>query len=265
MSWARGHPGPPRPLAPGHGVRPDLAAFAEWISFEEEDAEAAAEPPTCPKAAPQRLRYPRWAQRCRSPGVGDAEPFPLCVPGRSRPRSLPEPATGYTNPAYFIFEGVPNSWLPAPGEAPKKQAESPAGGQPCRSPAAPRLPLPAEEEPWCGQPRCGPPSPSRGHPLSPPRAGHHKRPKSAVLTRDTVGLGDCSLYAATHLSQLEPVSPQRRGDRHEVPLRQTPQVLEPPPRPCRDAPRPLGKRGAPGALDLEAQPPPPSDLQPARM
>lgn len=197
--------------------------------------------------------------------MGDAEPFPLCVPGRSRPRSLPEPATGYTNPAYFIFEGVPNSWLPAPGEAPKKQAESPAGGQPCRSPAAPRLPLPAEEEPWCGQPRCGPPSPSRGHPLSPPRAGHNKRPKSAVLTRDTVGLGDCSLYAATHLSQLEPVSPQRRGDRHEVPLRQTPQVLEPPPRPCRDAPRPLGKRGAPGALDLEAQPPPPSDLQPARM
>ncbi|NWI06178.1 SHP2A phosphatase, partial [Tichodroma muraria] len=53
----------------------------EWISFEEEDAEPAAEPPMCPKPHPQRLR--------------------------SRPRSLPEPATGYTNPAYFIFEGVP--------------------------------------------------------------------------------------------------------------------------------------------------------------
>ncbi|NXC99195.1 SHP2A phosphatase, partial [Certhia familiaris] len=53
----------------------------EWISFEEEDAEPAAEPPTCPKPPPQRLR--------------------------SRPRSLPEPTTGYTNPAYFIFEGVP--------------------------------------------------------------------------------------------------------------------------------------------------------------
>ncbi|NWX59129.1 SHP2A phosphatase, partial [Promerops cafer] len=53
----------------------------EWISFEEEDAEPAAEPPMCPKPPPQRLR--------------------------SRPRSLPEPATGYTNPAYFIFEGVP--------------------------------------------------------------------------------------------------------------------------------------------------------------
>ncbi|NXU35684.1 SHP2A phosphatase, partial [Drymodes brunneopygia] len=56
----------------------------EWISFEEEqeeDVEPAAEPPMCPKPPPQRLR--------------------------SRPRSLPEPATGYTNPAYFIFEGIP--------------------------------------------------------------------------------------------------------------------------------------------------------------
>ncbi|NXE00147.1 SHP2A phosphatase, partial [Chaetorhynchus papuensis] len=53
----------------------------EWISFEEEDAEPAAEAPVCPKPRPQRLR--------------------------SRPRSLPEPAPGYTNPAYFIFEGVP--------------------------------------------------------------------------------------------------------------------------------------------------------------
>ncbi|NWX28222.1 SHP2A phosphatase, partial [Notiomystis cincta] len=53
----------------------------EWISFEEEDAEPAAEAPMCPKPPLQRLR--------------------------SRPRSLPEPTTGYTNPAYFIFEGVP--------------------------------------------------------------------------------------------------------------------------------------------------------------
>ncbi|NXV00831.1 SHP2A phosphatase, partial [Cettia cetti] len=52
----------------------------EWISFEEEDAEPAAEPPVCPKLPRQRP---------------------------SRPRSLPEPATGYTNPAYFIFEGAP--------------------------------------------------------------------------------------------------------------------------------------------------------------
>ncbi|NXT23104.1 SHIP2 phosphatase, partial [Syrrhaptes paradoxus] len=53
----------------------------EWISFEEEDAEPAADAPTCPKPPLQRLR--------------------------SRPHSLPEPAAGYTNPAYFIFEGVP--------------------------------------------------------------------------------------------------------------------------------------------------------------
>ncbi|XP_031979559.1 phosphatidylinositol 3,4,5-trisphosphate 5-phosphatase 2-like isoform X1 [Corvus moneduloides] len=211
----------------------------EWISFEEDDAEPAAEAPVCPKPRPQRLR--------------------------SRPRSLPEPATGYTNPAYFIFEGVPNAWLPAPGAAPKKQAEGSAGGQQSRSPTGPRVPLPSEEEPCGGRPRCGPPSPSRGHPLSPPRVGHHKRPKSAVLTRDTAGLGDCSLYVATHLSQLDQVSPHCRGDRHEVPLRQTHPALEPPPRPCREAPKPLGKRGGLGALELEAQAPPPADLQPARM
>ncbi|XP_005526292.1 PREDICTED: phosphatidylinositol 3,4,5-trisphosphate 5-phosphatase 2-like [Pseudopodoces humilis] len=204
----------------------------EWISFEEEDAEPAAEPPMCPKLPPQRLR--------------------------SRPRSLPEPATGYTNPAYFIFEGVPNACPPAPGGAPRKQEERPVAAQPCWSPAGARVPLPSEEEPWCGRPRCGPPSPSRGHPLSPSRAGHHKRPKSAVLTGDTVGLGDCSLYGAT---QLDQVSPQLSGDR----LRQSHRVLEPPPRPCREAPRPLGKRGAPDASALEAQPPPPAEPQPARM
>ncbi|NXG12542.1 SHIP2 phosphatase, partial [Sakesphorus luctuosus] len=55
----------------------------EWISFEEEeeDAEPVPDPPTCLRQPPQRPR--------------------------SRPRSLPEAATNYTNPAYFIFEGVP--------------------------------------------------------------------------------------------------------------------------------------------------------------
>ncbi|NXT95550.1 SHIP2 phosphatase, partial [Anhinga rufa] len=79
----------------------------EWISFEEEDAEPVADTPMCPKPPLQRLRYPSRAQPRHEPRPwGDAEPSPavLC---RSRPRSLPEPASGYTNPAYFIFEGVP--------------------------------------------------------------------------------------------------------------------------------------------------------------
>ncbi|NWW74980.1 SHIP2 phosphatase, partial [Climacteris rufus] len=63
------------------GRRGTRERLYEWISFEEEDAEPAAEAPMCPKPPRQRLR--------------------------SRPRSLPEPATDYTNPAYFIFEGVP--------------------------------------------------------------------------------------------------------------------------------------------------------------
>ncbi|XP_017674620.1 PREDICTED: phosphatidylinositol 3,4,5-trisphosphate 5-phosphatase 2-like [Lepidothrix coronata] len=199
----------------------------EWISFEEEDAEPVTDTPLRPK--------------------------PPLQPRRSRPRSLPE-ATGYTNPAYFIFEGVPNTWIPAPGEAPNKQAESPAGGQRRWSPPGPRVPSPSGEEQWGGRPRYGAPSPSCGHPLSPPGVGHHKRPKSAILARDAAGLGDCSLSAlhvATHPSL---VSPEGRGDAQEIPLRQTHRVLEPPPRPCREVPRPLGKRGALGALDLGAQP-----------
>ncbi|XP_029815028.1 phosphatidylinositol 3,4,5-trisphosphate 5-phosphatase 2-like [Manacus vitellinus] len=199
----------------------------EWISFEEEDAEPVTDTPLRPK--------------------------PPLQPRRSRPRSLPE-ATGYTNPAYFIFEGVPNTWIPAPDGAPNKQAESPAGGQRRWSPPGPRVPSPSGEEQWGGRPRYGEPSPSCGHPLSPPGVGHHKRPKSAILARDAAGLGDCSLsalHAATHPSQ---VSPEGRGDTQEIPLRQTHRVLEPPPRPCREVPRPLGKRGALGALDLGAQP-----------
>ncbi|XP_009463633.1 PREDICTED: phosphatidylinositol 3,4,5-trisphosphate 5-phosphatase 2-like [Nipponia nippon] len=156
----------------------------EWISFEEEDAEPAADAPTCPKPPPQRLR--------------------------SRPRSLPEPAAGYTNPAYFIFEGVPNMWVPAPstGKAHDKQAESPAGGQRHRSPL--------------------------GYPAG---VGRQKRPKSEVLASDTPGLGDCSLTAlhmATCLSQLDRASPERRGDSQKTLLRQTHSALEPPPRPCRE-------------------------------
>ena len=224
------------------GERPDFGSFAEWISFEEEDAEPAADTPTCPKPPLQRLRYPSRAQPCHEPRWwGDAEPSPavLC---RSRPRSLPEPAAGYTNPAYFIFEGVPNAWVPAPGagEAHDKQAESPAGGQRRRSPLGAWVPSASEEERWGSRPCCVPGGPSHGRPLSPPGGGRQKRPKSAVLARDTPGLGDCSLTAlhmATCLSQLDRASPERGGDSQKTLLRQTHSALEPPPRPCREVPR----------------------------
>ncbi|XP_071425743.1 phosphatidylinositol 3,4,5-trisphosphate 5-phosphatase 2-like [Pithys albifrons albifrons] len=205
----------------------------EWISFEEkeEDAEAVPDPPTCPRQPPQRPR--------------------------SRPRSLPEAATNYTNPAYFIFEGVPNTWGPGPGEAPHKQAESPLGGQRCWSPPEPWARSPSEGERCGGRPRHGAPSPSRGHPLSPPGAGHQRRPKSAVLARDAAGPGDRS-PPALHLLG--------RGDTQEVPPRQPHRALEagrcPP---CREVPRPLGARAALGALHLEAQPRPAAAPQPARM
>ncbi|NXM83481.1 SHIP2 phosphatase, partial [Oenanthe oenanthe] len=78
----------------------------EWISFEEEDAEPAAKPPLCPQPPPQRLRYPGGLSRAGARSGGMLSPS-LSVLGRSRPRSLPEPASGYTNPAYFIFEGIP--------------------------------------------------------------------------------------------------------------------------------------------------------------
>uniref|UniRef100_A0A674HPM3 phosphatidylinositol-3,4,5-trisphosphate 5-phosphatase n=1 Tax=Taeniopygia guttata TaxID=59729 RepID=A0A674HPM3_TAEGU len=240
----------PPPGAPGSGTSRDTCSSGPR--------------PRCAPSLPRSASgTPGGLGRAGAPEWGDAEPFlsPSAL-RRSRPRSLPEPTTDYTNPAYFIFEGVPTARLPAPGEAPKKPAEGPAGGQQCRSPAGPRLPLPSEEQPWCDRPRCGPPSPSRGHPLSAPRAGHHQRPKSAVLTRDTLGLGDCSLDVAT---QLDQASAQCRGDIQEISLRQSHPVPEPPPRPCREPPRPPGKRGALGASEMEVQPPPPADLQPARI
>ncbi|XP_035745299.1 phosphatidylinositol 3,4,5-trisphosphate 5-phosphatase 2 [Egretta garzetta] len=162
--------------------------------------------------------------------------------GKSRPRSLPEPTAGYTNPAYFIFEGVPNTWVPAPStsEAHDKQLESPARDQRRQSPLGARVPSPSEEERWGSRPCCVPGGPSRGCPLSPPGAGRQKRPKSAVLARDPPGLGDCSLTAlhmATCLSQLDRASPERRGDSQKTLLRQTHSRLEPPPWPCREVPR----------------------------
>ncbi|KAM6413455.1 phosphatidylinositol 3,4,5-trisphosphate 5-phosphatase 2-like [Rhynochetos jubatus] len=188
----------------------------EWISFEEEDAEPVTDAMTCPKPPLQRLR--------------------------SRPRSLPEPASSYTNPAYFIFEGVPNTWAPDPGadKAHKEQAESPTGGQRHRSPLRVRVPSPSKEEQWGGQPCCLLGGASHGHLLSPPGMGRPKRPKSAVLARDTPGLGDCSLTAlhmATCLSQLDRVFPEHGGDRQKALLCQTHSALEPPPPRCREVPR----------------------------
>ncbi|XP_062495935.1 LOW QUALITY PROTEIN: phosphatidylinositol 3,4,5-trisphosphate 5-phosphatase 2-like [Pezoporus occidentalis] len=167
----------------------------EWISFEEEDAKPAAHTPMCPK--------PPWQ------------------PLRSRPRSLPEPAAGYTNPAYFIFEGVPNTWVLATGtgEAHTKQAESPASGQQHRSPLGARAPLPSEEQRWGSQHHHVPGGPPRGCPLSPLRVGQQKRPKSAMLVRDTPGLGDCSLTAlhmASCLSQMGWAAPEHGGDSQET-------------------------------------------------
>ncbi|NWZ19590.1 SHP2A phosphatase, partial [Asarcornis scutulata] len=74
----------------------------EWISFEEEDETPAADTPLCPKPP---LGYPPGSALPRTPSPGRAEPCPA-VPRRSRPHSLPE-ASSYTNPAYFIFEGLP--------------------------------------------------------------------------------------------------------------------------------------------------------------
>ncbi|XP_071899053.1 phosphatidylinositol 3,4,5-trisphosphate 5-phosphatase 2-like isoform X3 [Anas platyrhynchos] len=174
----------------------------EWISFEEEDEAPAADTPPCPKPP---LRYPPGSALPRTPSPGRAEPCPA-APRRSRPHSLPE-ASSYTNPAYFIFEGLPTACgVPA---------ESPTWGQRPRSPLRARVPSP------------------RGFLLSPPGAGRQKRPKSAILERDVPAMGDCSLTAlhmASCLSQLERLAPERAGHSHKVQLRQTHSALEPPPR-----------------------------------
>ncbi|KAM4660083.1 phosphatidylinositol 3,4,5-trisphosphate 5-phosphatase 2-like [Amazona ochrocephala] len=200
----------------------------EWISFEEEDAEPVADTPMCPKPPRQPLR--------------------------SRPHSLPEPAAGYTNPAYFIFEGVPNTWVLAPGtgEAHTKQAESPARGPRHQSPLGARAPLPLEEQQWGSQPHHVPGGPPRGCPLSPLHVGQQKRPKSAMLGRDTPGLGDCSLTAlhlASCLSQMDWASPEHGEHSQETLLhprtllQKTHSALEPPPQPCQEVSRcPLGAR-----------------------
>uniref|UniRef100_A0A8B9BE50 phosphatidylinositol-3,4,5-trisphosphate 5-phosphatase n=1 Tax=Anser brachyrhynchus TaxID=132585 RepID=A0A8B9BE50_9AVES len=112
--YGKAAPVPPCPCHAG----PVSPAPTWGKSFEEEDDAPAADTPTCPKPP---LRYPTGAAPPRTPSPGDAEPCPA-VPRRSRPHSLPE-ASSYTNPAYFIFEGLPTAWALGTGEAPNTQAE----------------------------------------------------------------------------------------------------------------------------------------------
>ncbi|XP_069468572.1 phosphatidylinositol 3,4,5-trisphosphate 5-phosphatase 2-like isoform X2 [Ambystoma mexicanum] len=65
----------------------------EWISLEEDDAET------------QPLRSPQIASS-KTPRIS-----------RSRPLSLLNVSSSFTNPAYFIFEGVPNQRTPSSGRA----------------------------------------------------------------------------------------------------------------------------------------------------
>ncbi|XP_061862442.1 phosphatidylinositol 3,4,5-trisphosphate 5-phosphatase 2 isoform X2 [Colius striatus] len=181
----------------------------EWISFEEEDGEPVPDTPPCPRPPLQRRR--------------------------SRPRSLPEPTAGFTNPAYFIFEGVPQ--LPAPSQAPAERPQSPRPQSPRpHSPRMARVPSPSQEERCGGWSHC---VPAPGQLLSPPGLGRQQRPKSAVLERAAAGPGDCSLTAlhmAACLSQLERAAAGHGGDGARPLLCHSHGALEPP--------RPMGTRGA---------------------
>ncbi|XP_074988560.1 phosphatidylinositol 3,4,5-trisphosphate 5-phosphatase 2A isoform X2 [Caretta caretta] len=197
----------------------------EWISFETDETES--DFPTLSKPALRAIR--------------------------SRPLSLPEAAGSYTNPAYFIFEGVPNTWAQCPSlsEPPYSQAsdrqadcryldhspchrlQSLTGAQACSS----------SKEQLRRSPHYSVPEIiSCGHQLSPSQIGRHKRPKSAILTRHPQTSGDCSL-TALHMawclsdvdteshkrgSCLDPSQPEGRKNL----LRHTRSALEPPPQSC---------------------------------
>lgn len=122
--------------------------------------------------------------------------------------------SSYTNPAYFIFEGLPATW--ALGADTQEYS-------PMRGPPQTRAPLP---------------SPCRSL-LSPPGVGRQKRPKSAVLARDVPEKGDCSLTAlhmATCMSQLDRMAPRGEGDGHQMLLHQSHSAPQPPPPRCRGVP-----------------------------
>jgi len=164
-------------------------------------------PQATPQVPPQAGVHPR------APSPGGAEPGDA-VPCRSRPRSLPEVTSSYTNPAYFIFEGLPATW--ALGADTQEYS-------PMRGPPQTRAPLP---------------SPCRSL-LSPPGVGRQKRPKSAVMARDVPEKGACSLTArhlATCMSQLERMAPRGEGDGHQMLLHQSHSAPQPPPPRCRGVP-----------------------------
>uniref|UniRef100_A0A8D0G4C1 phosphatidylinositol-3,4,5-trisphosphate 5-phosphatase n=1 Tax=Sphenodon punctatus TaxID=8508 RepID=A0A8D0G4C1_SPHPU len=167
----------------------------EWISFEADEIDPAGDAP--PHAPP--------AQR----------------PTRRRPFSAPDASSSYTNPAYFIFEGIPNTRALSPSlskphhslasdvqsgrcvdHAPCRRIRSMAGA--CS---------PAEQEQQRNPHHLGTQGPSYGQQLSPlHQAGKHKRPKSAILERELETPSDHSLTAlhmARCLSDLDTEIPKQ--------------------------------------------------------
>uniref|UniRef100_K7FW42 phosphatidylinositol-3,4,5-trisphosphate 5-phosphatase n=1 Tax=Pelodiscus sinensis TaxID=13735 RepID=K7FW42_PELSI len=208
----------------------------EWISFETEETES--DSPTLSKPALRAVR--------------------------SRPLSLPEAASSYTNPAYFIFEGVPNAWMqcsslsePPYSPASDTQADRPLGRDPCRrlqSLTGVQACSSSQEQPQRSPHFSVPETTSYGHQLSPSQIGRHRRPKSAILARDQQMASDCSLTAlqmAWCLSDVDTespktgscLSPSQQEGRKNL-LRHTRSALVPPPqsywegaRSQRDTPR----------------------------
>ncbi|CAM4722544.1 unnamed protein product [Lepidochelys kempii] len=171
---------------------------------------------------------------------------------RSRPLSLPEAAGSYTNPAYFIFEGVPNTWAQCPSlseppysQASDRQADRYLDHSPCRrlqSLTGAQACSSSKEQLQRSPHYSVPEIISCEHQLSPSQIGRHKRPKSAILTRHPQTSGDCSL-TALHMawclsdmdteshkrgSCLDPSQPEGRKNL----LRHTRSALEPPPQSC---------------------------------
>ncbi|XP_067405838.1 phosphatidylinositol 3,4,5-trisphosphate 5-phosphatase 2-like [Emydura macquarii macquarii] len=196
----------------------------EWISFETDETDS--DSPTLSKPALHTVR--------------------------SRPLSLPDAASSYTNPAYFIFEGVPNTRTLCPSlskppysPASDMQEEKHPGHSPCRrlqSLTAAHASSSSKEQLQRSPHYSVPETTSYGHQLSAPQIGRHKRPKSAILAKDLQTSGDCSLTAlhmAWCLSDVDTdppkkgscLSPSQPEGRKNL-LRHTRSALEPPPQSC---------------------------------